>query len=154
MAKRDLSTLLGSSLDAVSVGPDDRESSGGTPDTEPRSATEQGRTGGRNTQVDESGADAQAPAARPRRRQAVARTTTHTGGPRYLEFDRKELRIRGDQADDLTTLTRQLNRARKSQGERITDNTLIRVAIDLLMRERNKLRGTTEADLLKSVLPD
>lgn len=75
-------------------------------------------------------------------------------GPRYLELDRKELRIRGDQADDLTALTRQLNRARKGEGERITDNTLIRVAIDLLMRDRGKLQGATEAELLRSVLPD
>jgi len=68
-------------------------------------------------------------------------------------LDRKELRIRGDQADDLTVLTRQLNRARKGEGQRITDNTLIRVAIDLLLRDGAKLLGTTEADLLRSALP-
>jgi len=74
--------------------------------------------------------------------------------PAMDELDRKELRIRGDQGDDLTVLTRQLNRARKGEGERITDNTLIRVAIDLLLRDGANLQGTTEADLLRSALPD
>ncbi len=62
--------------------------------------------------------------------------TRASAGPRYLELDRKELRIRGDQADDLTALTRQLNRARKGAGERITDNTLFRVAIQERIRAR------------------
>ncbi|MBW9208015.1 hypothetical protein KV097_18910 [Mumia sp. zg.B17] len=72
-------------------------------------------------------------------------------GPRYLRMLRKEARIRPEQADELTVLVRQLNRARQASGERITDNTLIRVAIDLLLERRAELRGTTEAELRASL---
>ena len=71
-------------------------------------------------------------------------------GPRYLQLERKELRLRADQADQLAALTRRLNRTRRGNGERITDNTLIRVAIDLLLRDADRLRGTTEEELRKS----
>lgn len=73
--------------------------------------------------------------------------------PRYLQLERKELRIRLDQADDLARLTRRLNRARRGTGERITDNTLIRVAIDLLLQQSDRLVGTTEDELRKSLTP-
>lgn len=71
--------------------------------------------------------------------------------PRYLTMLRKEARIRPEQADELTVLVRQLNRARQTSGERITDNTLIRVAIDLLLERRAELRGTTEDELRASL---
>lgn len=71
--------------------------------------------------------------------------------PRYLQLERKELRIRLDQADLLAQLTRRLNRARRGTGERITDNTLIRVAIDLLLQNSDRLVGTTEDQLRNSV---
>ena len=51
-----------------------------------------------------------------------------------------------------SVLTRQLNRPRHGAGERITDNTLIRVAIDLLLQQRDHLAGVTEADLSASVV--
>ncbi len=70
--------------------------------------------------------------------------------PRYLQLERKELRVRLDQADDLARLTRRLNRARRGTGERITDNTLIRVAIDLLLQHSDQLAGTTEQELRES----
>lgn len=73
--------------------------------------------------------------------------------PRYLQLERKELRVRLDQADDLARLTRRLNRARRGAGERITDNTLIRVAIDLLLQHSDRLAGSTEQELRKSVAP-
>ncbi len=71
--------------------------------------------------------------------------------PRYLQLERKELRIRLDQADDLARLTRRLNRARGRTGERITDNTLIRVAVDLLLTRSGRLSGATELELRNSV---
>ncbi len=71
--------------------------------------------------------------------------------PLYLDLTRKEARFRPDQLNDLTTLTRQINRRRASTGERITDNTLIRVAVDMLLRVADSLDGATEADLLQSV---
>jgi len=72
-------------------------------------------------------------------------------GPRYLQMERKEARIRLDQADALAQLTRRLNRARSGGGERITDNTLIRVAIDVLLAKSDRLIGTTEKELWKSL---
>ena len=71
--------------------------------------------------------------------------------PLYLELTRKEARFRQDQLNDLTTLTRQLNRRRASTGERITDNTLIRVAVDMLLKVADALDGATEAELLSAV---
>lgn len=71
----------------------------------------------------------------------------HETGPRYLQMERKEARIRLDQADALAQLTRRLNRARRGSGERITDNTLIRVAVDLLLSQSDRLAGSTEDEL-------
>ncbi|MEL6788103.1 MAG: hypothetical protein AAFO76_11980 [Cyanobacteria bacterium J06607_15] len=71
--------------------------------------------------------------------------------PKYLTLVRKEARLREDQLDSLTSLARSLNRKRKGSGERITENTLIRVAVDLLMNQSDKLQGTTEAELSASV---
>jgi len=53
--------------------------------------------------------------------------------PPYLTYVRKECRLRPDQLDALTALARRLNRERKGKGERITENTLIRWAVDLLL---------------------
>ena len=74
-----------------------------------------------------------------------------TAVPKYLTLVRKESRLREDQLDSLTSLTRSLNRKRKGTGERITENTLIRVAVDLLMNQSDELKGTTEQELLASV---
>jgi hypothetical protein len=67
--------------------------------------------------------------------------------PKYLTLVRKETRLRDDQLEQLTNLTRQLNRQRRGQGERITENTLIRLAVDLLLSQSNQLQGTTEEEL-------
>lgn len=53
--------------------------------------------------------------------------------PPYLTYVRKECRLRPDQLDALTALARRLNRERRGKGERITENTLIRWAVDLLL---------------------
>jgi hypothetical protein len=73
--------------------------------------------------------------------------------PRYLQLERKEARLRIDQIDDLNNLTRHLNRQKrgKPSEERLTDNTLIRVAVDLLLQQKNKLQGTTEDELRTSL---
>ena len=71
--------------------------------------------------------------------------------PKYLTLVRKEARLREDQLDYLTSLTRALNRKRRGTGERITENTLIRVAVDLLLDKSDQLKGTTEQELLASV---
>ncbi len=71
--------------------------------------------------------------------------------PRYLQLERKETRLRADQVNELTMLTRRLNRSRAGVGERITENTLIRVAVDLLLDRAESLAGTTENELRDSV---
>jgi len=74
-----------------------------------------------------------------------------TGWVRYDELERKETRIRTDQISRLTELSRGLNRQRQGRGERITENTLIRVAIDLLLARSADLAGATEAELRNSL---
>jgi hypothetical protein len=70
---------------------------------------------------------------------------------RFDELERKEARVRLDQYEALQALSRQLNRSRNRRGERITENTLIRVAIDLLLSRQDEVAGTTEAQLRESV---
>jgi hypothetical protein len=70
--------------------------------------------------------------------------------PKYLTLIRKETRLREDQIDKLTAIARKLNRAKRG-GERITENTLIRVAVDLLLDRSESLSGTDEAELLNSL---
>ena len=71
--------------------------------------------------------------------------------PHYLTLVRKETRLKQEQFDELSQLSRKLNRQRKSTGDRITENTLIRVAIDLLLSQSDKLEGKTEDELRKSL---
>ncbi len=72
--------------------------------------------------------------------------------PRYLQLLRKEARLRVDQADALASLRRRLARVRTSRGaEILTDNTLIRVAVDLLLDRADQLHGGTEEELRVSL---
>lgn len=70
---------------------------------------------------------------------------------RYDQLERKETRLRPDQYSALSELSRALNRQRQGRGERITENTLIRVAIDLLLKREAELVGVTEAELRASL---
>ncbi len=70
---------------------------------------------------------------------------------RYDQLERKETRLRPDQYSRLSSISRTLNRTRAGKGERITENTLIRVAIDLLLQHETELAGDTEADLRRSI---
>ncbi|MEO3939779.1 hypothetical protein V3C41_01695 [Paenarthrobacter nicotinovorans] len=80
------------------------------------------------------------------------RATAQPGRPRFADFERKEARLRQDQLDALDALARKIKRARKpGAGERITDNTLIRVAVDLLLARQDELTGSTEDELRTSV---
>ncbi len=71
--------------------------------------------------------------------------------PKYLTLVRKETRLTELQIERLTVITRKLNRQRRGRGERITENTLIRVAIDLLLSQSDKLSGVTEAELREAL---
>ncbi|MFL9458657.1 MULTISPECIES: hypothetical protein [Nostocales] len=76
--------------------------------------------------------------------------TEESNIPKYLQLVRKEARLREDQIEQLTTLARKINRRRKG-GERITENTLIRIAVDLLLSKQQELAGTTEAELYQTL---
>lgn len=65
--------------------------------------------------------------------------------PPYLTYVRKECRLRPDQLDALTALARRLNRERRGKGERITENTLIRLALDRLLNDREAEATLKEA---------
>ena len=73
--------------------------------------------------------------------------------PLYRRLARKEARVREDQYVALSRLVRVLARRRTDRsGPRLTENTLIRVAIDLLLARANRLTGNTESELRASVL--
>jgi hypothetical protein len=62
--------------------------------------------------------------------------------PNYLTLVRKETRLRASQLEQLTILARKLNKQRQGKGDRITENTLIRLAIDTLLNICSKLNST------------
>ena len=64
----------------------------------------------------------------------------------------KTARIRTDQWSSLDDLARHVHDARSVKVERITSNTLIRVAIDGLLAHEGRLHGDTEEQLLASWL--
>lgn len=69
----------------------------------------------------------------------------------YLRLVRKETRLREDQQNQLTLEARRLNRAKATGTARITDNTLIRIAVDLLLARINGARGDDETAILESL---
>jgi hypothetical protein len=90
------------------------------------------------------------PADQPTQAQS-AQAPVETPHMRWHEYERKETRLREDQYGRLTAASRRLNKLRRTRGERITENTLIRVAIDLLLNEEAKLSGVDEMELRQSV---
>lgn len=73
------------------------------------------------------------------------------GTPKYLTLERKDTRLRPGQLEELGKITRKLNRRRKGAGERITDNTLIRLGVDLVLARAGDLAGCTEEELRQSL---
>ena len=74
-----------------------------------------------------------------------------TTEPLYLRLVRKEARLREEQYAALTQHARRLSRARRGQGARITENTLIRIAVDLLLERIDTAAGAEESELLESL---
>jgi hypothetical protein len=73
--------------------------------------------------------------------------------PLYRRLARKEARVREDQYVALSRLVRVLaGRRTDRSGPRLTENTLIRVAIDLLLSRANRLAGNTEDEIRASAL--
>jgi hypothetical protein len=73
--------------------------------------------------------------------------------PRYLQMLRMEARLRPDQVEALAALRRRINASRVDKSERITDNTLLRVAVDLLIAHGDQLEGDNEDQLRDSASP-
>ncbi len=68
--------------------------------------------------------------------------------PKYLVLQRKEARLRGDQVDALASLARRMNRGKAEKGgERITENTLIRVAVDWLLSREEPIGASSEEEI-------
>lgn len=66
--------------------------------------------------------------------------------PKYLRMQRVDGRIREDQSWQLGRIAKSMNR-RKKGGERITPNTLTRVAIDWIIMNEENLAGSTEEEI-------
>jgi hypothetical protein len=71
--------------------------------------------------------------------------------PTYLRYVRKETRLREDQQNQLTLEARRLNRAKTNPGARITENSLIRIAVDLLLAKIGDAVGDDEDKIRKSI---
>ena len=71
--------------------------------------------------------------------------------PTYMRLVRKETRLREDQQNQLTLEARRLNRAKAAGTPRITDNTLIRIAVDLLLERVARADGDDESSILRSL---
>ena len=76
--------------------------------------------------------------------------------PKYLALQRKEARLRGDQVDALASLARRINRTKADKGgERITENTLIRVAVDWLLSREEPVGASSEEEIRRDLgVPD
>lgn len=96
-----------------------------------------------------------APVAPPGNSQTVGRPRSGSEDqPRYRQMVRTEARLRPDQVADLAALRRRVAAAREVKEERITDNTLVRIAVDLLLAHSDQLAGDTEDQLRASVVPE
>ncbi|MGW8703188.1 hypothetical protein ACWGOK_40845 [Streptomyces eurythermus] len=79
-------------------------------------------------------------------------TNDDDGQPRYATFPRSEARLRPDQMAKLDEVRRQVSRARSDKRERITNNTLLRLAVDLLLANSAHIKGDTEEEMRRSLL--
>lgn len=146
--RRGLADLIGE----VGAAPQEHEGEG-----RGRESTAQGtREDMRESRPGSGGEAALQPAAREPRREDVNETVAVAPRvPKYLALQRKEARLRGDQVDSLTSLARRVNRRKVSRGaqggERITENTLIRVAVDWLLSQEEFVGGSSEEEIRRSL---
>ncbi len=73
----------------------------------------------------------ESPPAEPARRDEVGERPGGDG-PKFLSYEVMTARLRSDQVDFLNALERRIMRSRDQKGERITKNSLLRAAVDLL----------------------
>jgi hypothetical protein len=67
--------------------------------------------------------------------------------PRYLTFVKKHVGLTEGQRQGLTSAARRISHAKRG-GERITDDTLIRVAVTVLLEFGGRLEGKSEKEIL------
>jgi len=85
-------------------------------------------------------------------RKAVSRgPKTVQTGTHWTEYERLEARLRDEQVEQLDTLVRRLNKRRGGVGERITKNSLLRIAVGLLLERQDSLAGNTEDEIRASL---
>ena len=115
-----------------------------------------GEVGAAPREHEGGGREGAVPGATPEAREGAAATPAAPRVPpripKYLALERKEARLRGDQMDSLASLARRVNRRKPSRGgERITENTLIRVAVDWLLSQEAHVGGSTEEEIRRSL---
>ena len=64
---------------------------------------------------------------------------------------RGESRIRPDQHDAMVQLRRRIKGQRTEGTERVTNNMLVRIALDILLDHQDALTGNTEEELRQSL---
>jgi hypothetical protein len=104
----------------------------------------------------------QSPAPKRTTAKTTATKTARTGSPRpragsedkprYQQQLPVGARLWAEQVNDLTPLRRRISSERTDKSERITDNTLIRVGVDLVLALGDQLHGDTEDELRASAL--
>jgi hypothetical protein len=133
-------------IDEVGATPQEQESEGRA-----HKSTATGAREGVAENQPGSGGEATVPSAAREQSRDVA-VTPAPRVPMYLALERKEARLRGDQVDSLASLARRVNRQKSSRGgERITENTLIRVAVDWLLSQKAYVKGSTEEEIRRSL---
>jgi hypothetical protein len=129
-------------IDEIGAAPQESESEG-----RDRKST---ATGARKEVPGSGGGATVEPAAREQSRDEAMTPAPRV--PKYLALERKEARLRGDQVDSLASLARRVNRRKASRGgERITENTLIRVAVDWLLSQEQYVGGSTEEEIRRGL---
>lgn len=73
---------------------------------------------------------------------------------RYLTFERTDARLRPDQLTALDALRKRVAANRTDKTERITNNTLLRLAVDLLLQNAPRITGDTEGEMRSALLGD
>jgi hypothetical protein len=89
---------------------------------------------------------------RPRRTAKRSTSLTQAAAAARKQTSPKFVQLRGDQQIELDILARELQAARTTKQERITANTVIRVAVDAILAHRDALVGDTEEELRTNYL--
>lgn len=138
MARRDFSSMLGN-IEADSTPPVPKQAA--APVQKPAKTRKPAKQAAPVTKS----TPAPAPAER------AAGRAPSAGGVGIEELERKETRLHERQVVALAEQARRLNKLRGKDGHRITENTLIRLGVDLVLQQAADLHGVTEAELAASL---